>query len=318
MLVGTELKGELARIHPARACCRVAELAGLLHGDTAVRPDDASQPTDRSSSVELLTLDPATARTAVSLAAPASASGASEVAAAGTRTRHTSAGRQRLRVAIDASAAAVWSWAAAPTCDRRAFLRGVLLASGSISASRTGLHVEFVFRSAERAEELRARLRDSDVRSATLTRRGRRVVYIKGRDEIATLLRLTGANRGVLDLEAASVGREVRNRLNRLLNAEEANLRRTVAAAERQVSAIRRLAGAGVLEMLSGALRETAAARLRRPEADLDELAGSLGVSRSAVNHRLRRLSELADELAGDVADAERRPAARAHATRRR
>jgi DNA-binding protein WhiA len=86
----------------------------------------------------------------------------------------------------------------------------------------------------------------------------------------------------------------VQARLNRLLNAEEANLGRTVRASDRQLTAIDRLEADGRLAGLATALRETAAMRRRMPDADLDTLAAALGVSRSAVNHRLRRLVELA------------------------
>jgi DNA-binding protein WhiA len=124
------------------------------------------------------------------------------------------------------------------------------------------------------------------------------VVYLKGQEQIAGLLRLTGANRALLDFETSRVSRDVRNRLNRLLNAEEANLSRTVRAADRQLQAIARLEASGELARLRDALREAAAQRRRQPEADLDTLASSLGVSRSAMNHRLRRLVELAAESA--------------------
>jgi DNA-binding protein WhiA len=90
------------------------------------------------------------------------------------------------------------------------------------------------------------------------------------------------------------VGSEVRNRLNRLLNAEEANLARTVHAADRQLQAIDVLEAGGVLRQLPEGLRAAAIERKRQPEADLDTLAGALGVSRSAANHRLRRIVELA------------------------
>jgi hypothetical protein len=90
------------------------------------------------------------------------------------------------------------------------------------------------------------------------------------------------------------VGRDVQARLNRLVNAEEANLARTVRAADRQLAAVGRLEQSGRLASLGRGLREAAAMRRHMPEADLDTLAGALGVSRSAVNHRLRRLVELA------------------------
>jgi DNA-binding protein WhiA len=134
------------------------------------------------------------------------------------------------------------------------------------------------------------------VRAGLTARRAHHVVYLKGQEEIVALLGLMGANRGVLELETQRVGRDVRSRLNRLLNAEEANLGRTVRAADQQLVAIDRLERDGTLARLTPSLRETAATRRRMPDADLDALASALDVSRSAVNHRLRRIVELARE----------------------
>lgn len=281
MLVASELKGELARIHPARTCCRRAELAGLLYV--------------RRSSGGVSTLEHSTARVAVHLAASlrirASARPAASQRGSGSRAH---AGRHHLEVSLDDPGSDGWRWADAKPCDRRAFLRGVLL-SGSISLTRSGPHVEFVFEDDARAHELARALSEMEMRPGLQSRRGRSVVYLKGREQLGTLLRLTGANRALLDLESDRVARDVRNRLNRLLNAEEANLGRTVRAADRQLQAINRLEATGELDQLPEALRETALQRRRQPDADLDALAIALGVSRSAVNHRLRRLVALAD-----------------------
>jgi DNA-binding protein WhiA len=156
-----------------------------------------------------------------------------------------------------------------------------------------------VLRDRRSALDLQHLLATSDVRSSRMERRGRQIVYLKGQEEIAGVLRLIGANRALLDFEASRVSRDVRNRLNRLLNAEEANLARTVQAADRQLQAIGRLEADGELELLADGLREAAAQRRRQPDADLDTLASSLGISRSAMNHRLRRLVELAADAAG-------------------
>jgi hypothetical protein len=282
MLVAAELKGELARIQPARACCRRAELAGLLFAHpSGVR-----------------TLDHATARVAVHLASAAGLPAMGPIPVArrtATAAPHRPGGRHHLQVLLDGTDAAAWSWATAKPHDRRAFLRGAVL-NASISLGTSSTHVEFVFHERSRARELLERLRSVNVRGRLLPRRGRTVVYLKGQEEVATLLRLTGANRALLDFEANRVARDVRNRLNRLLNAEEANVDRTVHAADRQLRAIAALAAAGELERLPEGLRETAEERRRQPDADLDTLAGSLGISRSAVNHRLRRLVSLAAE----------------------
>lgn len=281
MLVASELRGELARIRPARACCRRAELVGLLQAADSER--------------SLQTLDHATARTAVQLAASIGVA----VPAPWLAPRVTQPpGRHHLRVTLAGVPTSDWRAVTTKACDRRAFLRGLLLGSGSISAGPGGPHVEFVLADAASALRLQRLLAESEVRASRMERRGREVVYLKGQEQIAGLLRLTGANRALLDFESSRVSREVRNRVNRLLNAEEANLSRTVRAADRQLQAITRLEAGGELERLTDGLREAAAQRRRQPEADLDTLAESLGISRSAMNHRLRRLVELAAESA--------------------
>ncbi len=282
MLVASELRGELARIRPARACCRRAELVGLL------------QPAGADGGVR--TLDHATARIAVQLAA--SIGVAATAPGAGTPATHAP-GRHHLTVALAGGLPASWEPVTAKACDRRAFLRGLLLSAGSVSGGPGGPHVEFVLRDRRSAVELQRLLAASDVRGSRMQRRGRQVVYLKGQEEIAGLLRLVGANRALLDFETSRVSRDVRNRLNRLLNAEEANLARTEQAADRQLQAIGRLEADGVLDRLADGLREAAAQRRRQPDADLDTLASSLGISRSAMNHRLRRLVELSADAVG-------------------
>ena len=280
MLLAGEVKGELARIQPARPCCRRAELLGLLHG----------------SGGRLRTLDHATARTAVLLAGSLGLRvDPPRAVAAGQRGRHPGA-RHHLVVEVSRQELGTWQWVDAPACDRRSFLRGVLLGSGSISLGRSGPHVEFVLHSADAATTLQGLLGAMGVRGLRTSRRGHHVIYLKGLDEIVALLGLVGANRGVLELETQRVGRDVRARVNRLINAEGANLARTVRAADRQLVAIDRLESDGSLPRLAPLLRETAVQRRRMPDADLDTLATALGVSRSAVNHRLRRLVELAGD----------------------
>ena len=177
----------------------------------------------------------------------------------------------------------------------------MLLGSGSLSFGTGGAHVEAVLPSRARAVQLQRWLAGVDIRALLAERRRRHVVYLKGQEEIATLLRFVGANRGLMELEVSRVGRDVRNRLNRLLNAEDANLDRTVRAADRQLEAIERLERDGRLGSLTRPLRDAAAERRRQPDGDLEALAGALGISRSAANHRLRRLVQHAAELDSSV-----------------
>jgi cell division protein WhiA len=292
MLVASELKGELARIQPARSCCRRAELAGLLYGEAGEGP---------ATGAAIRTLEHPIARVAVQLAAAVGVPAEGPMPARAEATPHRAAGRHHLQVVIERAMVDDWRWETAKACDRRAFMRGALL-NASISLGAAGTHVEYVLRRSRDARALRIQLGEVGVHAGLMARRGRWVVYVKGQEEVATLLRLTGANRALLDFEAGRVARDVRNRLNRLLNAEEANVDRTVRAADRQLQAISQLDEAGQLDRLPDALRETAAKRRQQPDADLDTLATALGVSRSAMNHRLRRLVTLAADLDGERA----------------
>jgi len=276
MLVAAEVRGELARIQPARPCCRRAELAGLLF---------------RAPSGGLATLDPATARVGMRLTgARPGASRTSGGAAASTHRHH-------LTVPLTDAGSEAWNWEAAAACDHRSFLRGVLLGAGSLSFGTGRGHVEFVFTDVGRARRLQGWLGESGIRAGRRARRGRQVVYVKGLDQIAEMLQVAGANRALLELAQDRVAGEVRGRLNRSLNAETANLNRTILASERQLAAIAALEKAGRLDTLPADLRESARLRRRSPEADLASLAEQQGIGRSALNHRLRRLVALAAEL---------------------
>lgn len=183
------------------------------------------------------------------------------------------------------------------SCCRSAFLRGCLVGAGSANAPQREAHLEILTPHEAFAADLVRLLSSSDFHPGMRYRRGTYVVYLKGRDEVAGLLALAGAHEAALQVEEQSVVREVRSRANRLANCDSANLRRTSAAASHQLEAIAFLQRAGRLEALPCALREAADLRLRYPYLNLSELAevGGEGLTRSAVNHRLRRLVEAAE-----------------------
>ena len=176
-------------------------------------------------------------------------------------------------------------------CCRRAYLRGVFLAGGSLSAGHSGYLLEI---RPPRGEALRARrlLVAAGLRPGTRVRRGRTVHTLCDADAIATFLRLAGATETLLRFESRRVSREVRGRTNAAVNAEAANLARTVAAAREQAEAIRDVAESGRLAALPAPIRAAAAARLRSPEASLSELAIRLRTTKWIVRQRLRRIAE--------------------------
>lgn len=186
-------------------------------------------------------------------------------------------------------------------CCRSAFLRGCLIGAGSANAPQREAHLEFTTQHQAFAADLVRLLKDMDFHPGMRTRRSGYVVYLKGRDEVAGLLAAAGASDAALQVQEQAVVKEVRSRANRLANCDSANLRRTGEAAARQLEAIARLERTGRLAGLPPALREMAALRLRFPYLNLGELAeaGGEGLTRSAVNHRLRRLVETAEGAAG-------------------
>lgn len=182
-------------------------------------------------------------------------------------------------------------------CCRSAFLRGCLIGAGSANAPQREAHLEITTPHQAFAADLAALLRSMDFHPGVRVRRGSYVVYLKGRDEVAGLLAAAGASDAALLVEEQSVIKEVRSRANRLVNCDSANLRRTSEAASRQLAAIALLERSGRLQTLPPALREMAALRREFPHLNLAELAEAGGepLTRSAVNHRLRRLVELAE-----------------------
>jgi hypothetical protein len=127
------------------------------------------------------------------------------------------------------------------------------------------------------------------------------VVTLKRTDDVLTLLRWIGASATVLELEARLVTRQLQGHLNRVINAESANLRRSVRAAHRQLEAVRTLQEDGRLARLPAQDREVAAARLEAPEASLTELASMTGIGRSRVQRALDRMLALVEGPNGTV-----------------
>ena len=208
------------------------------------------------------------------------------------------------------SAADAFDWDAAPDHCRTAWLRGRFLARGSLSLAAGRTHLEFVV-APDEAPELAHRLTSVDLPAAWRLRRGRGVVTWKSGETIGTFLRRIGAGAALLELEARQVSRALRGELNRVLNAESANLGRAVAAAGRQIAAIEELESDGRLAELPYMTRAVADARRETPEATLGELAERLGFHRSAVQRALERIEWLA--VHDDPAD---RPTRRARTDR--
>lgn len=200
----------------------------------------------------------------------------------------------RLAVRLEDAPVVDFEWATARRHCREAWLRGRFLVAGSLSVGEGGVHLELSDTPAA-AGTLAGQLAGMGLTASWRMRRGRGVVTLKRTDDVITLLRWIGASASVLDLEARLVTRQLQGHLNRVINAEGANLQRSVHAAQRQLEAVRRLRSDGRLARLPVPDREVAAARLAAPEASLTELAVVTGIGRSRVQRALGRLLALAE-----------------------
>lgn len=184
-------------------------------------------------------------------------------------------------------------------CCKRSFVRGVFLASGSISDPEKFYHFEVVCQTLKKAEQFKDILNSFELDSKIVERKNHFVVYIKEGDKIVDVLNVMEAYVSLMKVENVRILKEMRNNVNRQVNCETANINKTVSAAVKQTQDIEYIQNTIGLEALPEALREIAIVRLEHSEASLKELGGLLSspVGKSGVNHRLRKISIMADEL---------------------
>jgi cell division protein WhiA len=182
---------------------------------------------------------------------------------------------------------------------KKAYIRGSFLGGGSVSNPEKTYHLEFVTHNESYAEELSKLINSYAISSKVIQRKGSYIVYIKEGEQIVDLLNIIGAHSSLLELENVRIMKEMRNNVNRLVNCETANLSKTVNAAIRQVESIKLIQEEIGLQRLPKNLRDIAELRLVYPDESLKELGEMLSppVGKSGVNHRLRRIEKIAEEL---------------------
>lgn len=184
-------------------------------------------------------------------------------------------------------------------CCKRAYIRGTFLSIGSMSNPEKGYHLEFVCSDLEQAKQLVDTLLIYEIKAKIVARKKYQVVYIKESEEIVELLNVTGAHISLMNLENLRILKDMRNSINRRVNCEAANITKTVNAATKQIEDIQYIKEHYGFDNLAENLRQMAELRLDYPDATLKELGQYLTppVGKSGVNHRLRKLSELAENL---------------------
>ena len=180
---------------------------------------------------------------------------------------------------------------------KKAFIRGSFLGAGSINNPENSYHLEIVLSNENNLKLFEEILNSFDVHAKELATKNRYSVYIKEGEEISKLLALIGANKAVMQFEDIRIQKEMRGKVNRIVNCETANLNKTINAAIEQIAAIKQLQADGRFSKLDDNLKEIAILRLENPDISLVELGKLLKepVGKSGVNYRLKKIMEIAN-----------------------
>ncbi|WP_270180057.1 DNA-binding protein WhiA [Alkalihalobacillus sp. CinArs1] len=185
-------------------------------------------------------------------------------------------------------------------CCKRAYLKGAFLAGGSINHPETSYHLEIFSMYEEHTDSLCKLMNQFDLNAKMLERKKGYIVYIKEGEKITEFLSVVGAHKALLYFEDVRIMKDMRNSVNRIVNCETANLNKTVGAAFRQVENIRFIQNEVGLDILPDKLREIAELRVKHQDVTLKELGEMLtggAISKSGINHRLRKIDQLAEKL---------------------
>ena len=182
---------------------------------------------------------------------------------------------------------------------KKCIIRGMFLGSGSINNPENKYHFEISFSSEKNLELATALIAHFQIKNKKLKTKDKLAIYIKEGEEISKMLALMGANKAVMKFEDIRIEREMRGKINRLVNCETANLNKTLNAAVEQIEAIERLKKKRKFGKLNKNLKEMAKLRLEFPDLSLIELGKKLNppIGKSAVNYRLKKIIEIANEF---------------------
>ena len=295
MSFSADVKTELCRTALSRKCCAQAEAYGVLLYCNTFYGGEARIVTENKAFAQRL---PALFKKAFRLTFDRLPQGGGKQIFSITEPAklaeiHQTFGADPRGLALHLNFAAVEE-----NCCRTAFLRGAFLAGGSVTDPRKGYHLELATSHQSVSREVLVLMRELDQEAKSALRKGNAVIYFKQSDQIEDFLTGIGAPIAAMEVMNAKLERDIRGKVNRRVNCDAANLDKAVEAAMSQVEAIHRLEREGVLTALPDKLREVAALRLAHPEDTLAQLAERCDppITKSALNHRLRKLVELGRE----------------------
>ena len=184
-------------------------------------------------------------------------------------------------------------------CCKRAFLRGAFLAGGSVSDPEKSYHLEISSPGTEKALQVLNCAKAFEIEAKIVERRKYQIAYFKEGSYISDMLNVMGAHISLLEFENIRIVKDLRNDVNRKVNCETANMDKTVKAAIKQVEDSHYIMNTVGLDSLDDALADVARLRLEYQDTSLKDLGAMLSppVGKSGVNHRLRKISQIADEI---------------------
>ena len=310
MSFSSDVKNELARLEGQKPCCEKAELLGVL------RMSGALVLRGKNIGIHFSTENAALARRVLQVL-KSNYQVQTEVVITRSRRLKKSIRYQVEVLPDDRVAEALRELQILPSeedaksnllgraCCRKAFLRGVFMAGGSISRPYSDYHMEIVTENEELARLILKTMHGFSLSARMTDRKNDYIVYLKDGDRITAFLSIIGAHQSLLEFENVRIVKEMRNNVNRQVNCETANLNKVIRASVLQVACIRYLQGHGCYELLPDKLKETAELRLQHPDISLNELVeftdGTVG--KSGLNHRLKKIQLLAVNKGMDISE---------------
>lgn len=308
MSFSSDVKNELAQIKDIKSCCRLSELGGLYGSMGSLSLLGRGRVNAQMSSESMAVCRRAYTLLHSALGLCAQIHYVSSTRFGGTRRAVLTLGPvqspvllRALRMMDEDGALRATSPRLSLTrgCCARAFLRGVMLGGGTMSSPEQGYHLELACRSQDMQAMIAKCMQRLELPVHLGERREHTYLYLKQSDHVVTFLTAIGAHSSVMQIEDLRVKRQVMAAVNRAMNCDSANLQKQMDASAAQAEGIRRLRDAGMLAKLPPSLQEMAIARLKAPEASLEQLGQLLTppIGKSGANHRMRRLMNCVRQL---------------------
>ena len=316
MSFASNVKGELARLNVNKKCCMLAEISGFLRVSGSVRLAGGGK----------FTIVAETERAAIArhykmlikeyfgINAGLGVGGSQRPGASRSRYRYyltigpedrseqilRETGMMLVREGNDYFSDGIYQPIVKAKCDKKAYIRGMFLGCGTMPDPKKSYGLEFVLSSEQTANDLKKLIGTFVDLNANVTRRKDSwIVYVKRASYVSDLLGIMGADDAMLNFESIRVSKEMHGSVSRVMNCDNANVDRTVAASEEQVRWIKVIEEAEGLQWLPAPLREVAALRLDRPEASLSEIGEALSppIRKPGVSKRFAKIRQLAEEI---------------------